>query len=51
MNIWRLMTYHENLDSENNRIAIGWDNISDLNLQQFQSPADISILIRQHYPE
>lgn len=56
MNVWRLMTHHENPESAlawsilNNRIAIGWGNLGDLSLQQLQSPAEISGLIRYYYP-
>ena len=57
MNIWRMMTHHENPQNAlswsklNNRIAIGWGNIGDLSLQQLQNSTDISKLIKRHYPE
>ncbi|MBD2752645.1 hypothetical protein [Spirosoma validum] len=55
MNIWRLISYHEEDLKENvtrrfiehGRIAIGWGLVGDLN--QYRSPEAVKEAIRKHY--
>ncbi|MBW3637704.1 MAG: hypothetical protein KY445_14760 [Armatimonadetes bacterium] len=48
MNIWRLITHHENRDTalrwslENGRMALGWGQIGDLRAHKFASERDIA---------
>ena len=57
MNIWRLITHHEDADGalawtcQNGRIAIGWGKIGDLRHQVFNSSKEVGVIIRRYYPE
>lgn len=57
MNIWRLITHHEEPDlalawtRHCGRIAIGWGKIGNLRQRQCNSAQDIGSYIRQSYPE
>jgi predicted Mrr-cat superfamily restriction endonuclease len=57
MNVWRLITHHEDKDrallwsKQNGRIAIGWGAIGDIRKQGYQSDKEISLAIKSEYPE
>ena len=56
MNVWRLITHHEDKDAawfwsrQNARITIGWGAIGDIGLKGYNSAKDISAAIRRAYP-
>jgi len=56
MNIWRLVTHHTDPDAmlswirQNQRIAIGWGSIGDIEANAYHSAGAIGAAIRQHYP-
>ena len=56
MNVWRLITHHEDKDAalfwtrQNSRIASGWGAIGDIRDRGYGSVADITSAIRTEYP-
>ncbi len=56
MNVWRLKTHHDNPTGalawirKNQKIALGWGLIGDLNQRGYNSAAKVGAAMRQHYP-
>lgn len=56
VNVWRLVAHHQDPERaiqwsrRHERIAIGWDDIGDIEQQGYQSAAEIGAAIRTAYP-
>jgi predicted Mrr-cat superfamily restriction endonuclease len=57
VNVWRLIAHHAKPEwaihwsRQNERIAVGWGRIGDIQQQGYRSAADIGAAIRREYPE
>ncbi len=57
MNVWRLITHHDNPEyalqwfKKKSRIAIGWGKIGNITHNKYSSTEDISLAIKMEYPD
>lgn len=57
MNVWRLITHHENKEAalfwirQNGRIAIGWGDIGDIRKRAYGSKDETADAVRRAYPQ